>query len=66
MIGKILSWNGANGTLLNMDEGDTIYPFAVGETSGPLSIGDVVKFDAELTSNAPLGNTPRAINVQKQ
>jgi hypothetical protein len=66
MIGKIKSWNGSSGTLLNVDEGDTIYPFALAETIGDLSIGDVVNFDAALTGSNPLGPVGRATNVTRK
>jgi hypothetical protein len=66
MIGKILSWNGSVGSVLNIDEGDGVLPFAVAETIGPLSIGDVVNFDVALTGGSFAGPIGRAINVIKQ
>ncbi len=61
MVGKLLSWDGSVGKILNVDEGDTVLNVAVADTVGSLTQGDLVTFAVGWTENSP-----RCVSVTKK
>jgi hypothetical protein len=61
MIGSILEWNGINGRIMNVDEGDITYPFSSVDVVGEITVGDIVTFD-----NNGVGETSKAVSIEKK
>ena len=61
MIGSILEWNGISGRILNIDEGDQVYPFVAADVVGSIEEKDVVTFD-----NDGMDQNSKAVLVTKK